>query len=88
MRASKIAEDCSSSRFVGVASHRKTAPGTVLIRDWQGTNHRSNRSDDSVIYRGQRYQSRSEVARVTAGTRWSGPPFFGLKGWVKDAGNG
>jgi hypothetical protein len=71
-----------------VASHRKTAPGTVLIREWQGASHRVTVLDDGVIYRGRRHQSLSEVARAITGTRWSGPLFFGLKGRAKGAGNG
>ena len=32
-----------------------------------------------IDYRGTRYRSLSEVARVITGSRWSGPLFFGLK---------
>ncbi len=84
----RIGEGRSSSRLVDVASHRKTAPGTVLIREWKGTSHRVTVLDNGVIYRGQRYQSLSEVARAITGTRWSGPLFFGLKERAKEAGNG
>ena len=35
--------------------------------------------DSDVVYRGRRYKSLSEVARVITGSRWSGPLFFGLK---------
>ena len=71
-----------------VASHRKTTPGTLLIREWQGTSHRVTVLDNGVIYCGRRHQSLSEVARVITGTRWSGPLFFGLKERAKEAGNG
>jgi hypothetical protein len=84
----RIGEDRSSSQLMRVAAHRKTAPGTVLVREWQGTSHRVSVLDDGVIYRGRRYQSLSEVARVITGTRWSGPLFFGLKQRAKEAGNG
>lgn len=30
-------------------------------------------------YRGDRYESLSEIARLITGTRWSGPLFFGVK---------
>jgi hypothetical protein len=43
--------------------------------------------DDSVIYRGQRYKSLSEVARHITGTRWSGPRFFGVTHRTKEAAN-
>jgi Protein of unknown function (DUF2924) len=78
-----------SSPQTRVAVHRRTAPGTVLIREWQGRSHRVVVLDDGrVLYNGQRYQSLSEVARVITGTRWSGPLFFGLRGRTKEAGNG
>lgn len=84
----RIGEGRSSSRIMRVASHRKTAAGTVLIRQWQGTSHRVAVLDAGVIYRGRRYQSLSEVACVITGTRWSGPLFFGLRGRAKEASNG
>jgi hypothetical protein len=82
----RIAEGGLSSQM-RVASHR-TAPGTVLLREWQGASHQVAVLDDGVVYRGRRYNSLSEVARVITGTRWSGPLFFGLKGRAKEAGNG
>jgi hypothetical protein len=36
-------------------------------------------TDDSAVYRGQRYHSLSQIARMITGTRWPGPLFFGLK---------
>jgi hypothetical protein len=53
--------------------------GTRLIREWQGEVHQVTMRDDAVEYRGERYRSLSEVARLITGTRWSGPLFFGLK---------
>jgi hypothetical protein len=29
-------------------------------------------------YRGSRYKSLSQIARLVTGTRWSGPAFFGI----------
>ncbi len=84
----RIAEGRSSNQLVPVASHRKIAPNTVLIREWKGTSHRVTVLDHGVVYHGQRYQSLSEVARLITRTRWSGPLFFGLKGRTKQASNG
>ena len=84
----RVGEGGSFSQVMRVGSHRKAAAGTVLIREWQGTSHRVSVLDDAVIYRGRRYKSLSEVARVITGTRWSGPLFFGLKGRAKEASNG
>jgi hypothetical protein len=58
---------------------RAIAPGTVLIREWQGTAHQVTVTEGGVLYRGQRYRSLSEVARLITGARWSGPRFFGLQ---------
>jgi hypothetical protein len=53
-------------------------PGTRLVREWQGHTHVVSVLENAVEYRGMRYRSLSEVARVITGTRWSGPAFFGL----------
>ena len=84
----RIGEGHSSSQVMRFAPHLKIAPGTVLIREWQGTSHRVTVREDGVVYRGQRYQSLSEVARVITGARWSGPLFFGLKQRAKEASDG
>jgi hypothetical protein len=58
---------------------RLVAPGALLIREWRGAAHQVTMHDDGVVYRGKRYGSLSEVARLITGTRWSGPLFFGLR---------
>ncbi len=58
---------------------RELKPGTILLREWHGVNHRVAVLGGGVEYRGQRYRSLSEVARTITGSRWSGPLFFGLK---------
>jgi len=60
------------------AAPRELRPGTLLVREWQGTSHQVVVTETGVIYRGQTYRSLSEVARVITGSRWSGPRFFGL----------
>jgi hypothetical protein len=52
--------------------------GTVLIREWHGIAHQVTVGEEGVLYRGERYRSLSEVARLITGARWSGPRFFGL----------
>jgi len=64
------------------AAPRALRPGTLLVREWQGTVHQVIVTETGVIYRGQIYRSLSEVARVITGSRWSGPRFFGLKNHV------
>jgi DNA invertase Pin-like site-specific DNA recombinase len=60
---------------------RSLRPGTVLIREWHGVGHQVTIGADGVLYRGERYGSLSEVARLITGARWSGPRFFGVKAW-------
>ncbi len=66
----------------------RAGAGTVLIREWRSVRHRVVVLDSNVIYRGRRYKSLSEVARVITGARWSGPLFFGVKRRVKEVANG
>jgi Protein of unknown function (DUF2924) len=54
--------------------------GTRLIRQWKDQVHVVNVEEGSYEYRGNRYDSLSEIARFITGSRWSGPLFFGLKG--------
>src|ERR1019366_2449078 len=61
------------------SSRRLVPPGALLIREWRGAAHQVTVHDDGVGYRGKRYGSLSEVARLITGTRWSGPLFFGLR---------
>jgi hypothetical protein len=62
------------------SSARKILPGTRLVREWQSQVHLVNVQANGYEYRGARYQSLSEIARLITGTRWSGPLFFGIKG--------
>jgi hypothetical protein len=62
-----------------ISSDRKIQPGTRLVREWQNQVHLVNVQAKGYEYRGARYQSLSEIARLITGTRWSGPLFFGLK---------
>jgi hypothetical protein len=61
---------------------RMARPGTILVREWQGTAHRVTVLADGVIFREKRYRSLSEVAREITGIRWSGPRFFGLRSQI------
>jgi len=62
-----------------VRRRRALSPGTVLIREWHGVGRQVTIIEKGVLYRGQRYRSMSEVARLITGARWSGPRFFGVK---------
>jgi hypothetical protein len=54
-------------------------PGTRLVRQWRDQVHLVTVETSGYEYQGARYQSLSEIARLIAGTRWSGPLFFGIK---------
>ncbi len=75
----KVAADASVRRPIQVTPAPTPTPGTVLLRDWHGTQHQVIVRDDGVEFQGKRYKSLSQVAHRITGTKWSGPLFFGLK---------
>ena len=62
-----------------VSTQPMIKPGTRLVRQWKEQVHVVNVDAKSYEYKGARYTSLSEIARLITGTRWSGPLFFGLK---------
>ena len=55
-------------------------PGTVLIREYKGVEHRVTVTRDGQFeYQGCVYRSLSRIAREITGAQWSGPLFFGLR---------
>ena len=64
---------------VGIPSVPRIKPGTRLIRQWRDQVHVVTVEETGYEYKGGRYQSLSQIARLITGTRWSGPLFFGLK---------
>jgi len=83
----QVSEAASNEDLPRLPKPRASA-GTVLIREWRGVRHRVTVLDDAVVYRGQRYKSLSEVARIITGAHWSGPRFFGLERRTKEAADG
>ena len=75
----KVAADASARLPIEVAPAPTLAPGTVLLRDWHGTQHQVIVREAGVEFQGKQYKSLSQVARRITGVRWSGPLFFGLK---------
>ncbi len=67
----------SHSNEEGVEPRRLT-PGTHIIREWGNETHQVTVDARGMVYRGHRYRSLSEIARLITGTRWSGPLFFGV----------
>ena len=56
----------------------KLAPGTRLVREWNGKTHVVDVADGHFVWNGARYRSLSAVARTITGARWSGPRFFAV----------
>jgi len=63
-----------------VSARPRVKPGTRLVRQWEEEVHVVQVEAAGYEYKGARYESLSEIARLITGTRWSGPLFFGLKG--------
>jgi hypothetical protein len=80
----RAAENVATGRNIRVDSNRTAKPGTVLVREWGGVIHQVTVQGHGMLFRGKRYGSLSEIARVITGSRWSGPLFFGLKGAAKE----
>jgi hypothetical protein len=75
----KVATAVSAHRPMCAAPQPTLRPGTVLLREWHGTQHQVIVREDGIVFRGTPYKSLSEVAYRITGTKWSGPRFFGLK---------
>lgn len=70
----------SLRRSVGARTSGDPTPGTRLVREWEGVAHEVvAMREGGYLYRGDRYKSLSEIARVITGVRWNGPRFFGLR---------
>jgi hypothetical protein len=78
-RIRQLASAVAMNMDLEISSAPKVQPGTRLIREWQNEVHSVNVQAKDYEYRGGRYQSLSEIARLITGTRWSGPLFFGIK---------
>jgi DUF2924 family protein len=72
----RVAEDCGRRAPTRTPAITVRA-GSVPIREWHGVSHRVTVLEDGALFRGRRYHSLPEAARVITGTHWSGPRFFG-----------
>jgi hypothetical protein len=55
------------------------APGTRLLREWQGQTYHVTVVADGFEYAGTTYKSLTAISRQITGTARSGPLFFGLR---------
>ena len=69
----KVAADASARRPIQVTSAPTLTPGTILLRDWRGTQHQVIVREHGVEFQGKRYKSLSQVAHRITGSKCSGP---------------
>jgi hypothetical protein len=83
----RIASEGRSTKRVEVRVPDRVGlrPGTLLVREWEGTPQRVMVMADGYAWKGITYRSLSQVARAITGTRWNGPRFFGLRDRRADA---
>ena len=68
------------AEIAGGTAAVRTNPGTRFVREWRGKVHVVTMSDDGRYRWNDRdWNSLSLIARMTTGTQWSGPAFFGTK---------
>jgi DNA invertase Pin-like site-specific DNA recombinase len=65
----RLAKEFASSGTVKIDSVRDLRSGTRIVREWQGKVHEVIVLDDGYLWRGTRYRSLSEIARLITGTR-------------------
>ncbi|MBF0590326.1 MAG: DUF2924 domain-containing protein [Magnetococcales bacterium] len=78
LRAGQIERKTNTPKRVRQSAY-KPAPGTQLIREWQGVDYCTTALENGFEFQGQHFRSLSAVARAITGTRWNGLAFFGVK---------
>ena len=84
----QVAADAAAPRPIQVTPARTFKPGTVLLRNWHGTEHQVIVRECGVEFEGKQYNSLSQVAHRITGSKWSGRLFFGLKARAQEHANG
>ena len=57
---------------------RRLKPGSVLVREHDGVQHRVMALEEGYAWNGKTFASVSAVAKAFTGTNWNGQRFFGL----------
>jgi hypothetical protein len=60
----KVAADASARRPIALSPAPILAPGSVLLRNWHGTEHQVIVREHGVEFQGRQYKSLSQVARA------------------------
>ena len=84
----RVAANSSGGRKVQVEPSPMLKPGTVLLREWHGSQHQVIVRDDGIVFKGKTYKSLSQVAYRITGAKWSGPRFFGVKVSTREQSDG
>ena len=75
----RLAREGRDGTVIPLPELRGTKPGTLLVREWEGSLQRVMVLEQGFAWNGQTYDSLSQVARAITGTNWNGPRFFGLR---------
>jgi len=78
-RLRQLASALETNPNAALSTRPPVKPGTRLVREWKNQVHVVEVEAKGYQYKGARYESLSEIARLITCTRWSGPAFFGLK---------
>ncbi len=57
---------------------RRVKPGSVIMREYEGTVHEVTVLPDGFLWRDKTWPSLSAIAFEITGTKWNGPRFFGV----------
>jgi hypothetical protein len=84
----QVAAAASARRPIQVTAAPTLKAGTVLLRNWHGTEHRVIVREQGIEFQGRQYNSLSQVAHRITGSKWSGRLFFGLKAKAQEHADG
>lgn len=77
-RLAKLRENEASGAPIVHNSDRPPV-GAVLVREYQGIEHKVKVLAEGFEYKGIKFKSLSAIARHITGTHWNGLVFFGLR---------
>lgn len=79
-RITELREEIFESKPRQAKTPERPPTGAILVREYQGVEHRVRVLQDGFEYGGRKFRSLSGVAtHIAGGTRWNGWEFFGLR---------
>ena len=75
-----IADDLAAGKIPDIKppAERRLKPGTVLIREHQGVQHKVMVMEEGYAWQGGTFAVLSSTTKAITGTNWNGNTFFGL----------